>query len=93
MQFRFDERGAVANILPYEITDAHQLIEECMITANVEAAKFRYGALYHFFGNRFFCDVAYQRESLTALVDNPSCVARGAFLVYVDDEDACTAGG
>jgi ribonuclease R len=40
VQFRFDERGAVADILPYEITDAHQLIEECMVTANVEAAKF-----------------------------------------------------
>lgn len=38
--FVFDERGAVADILPYERNDAHMLIEECMITANVEAAKF-----------------------------------------------------
>jgi ribonuclease R len=40
VQFRFDERGAVDDILPYERNDAHMLIEECMITANVEAAKF-----------------------------------------------------
>jgi ribonuclease R len=40
VQFRFDERGAVADIVPYERNDAHMLIEECMITANVEAAKF-----------------------------------------------------
>jgi ribonuclease R len=40
VQFRFDERGAVADILPYERNDAHMLIEECMITANVEAANF-----------------------------------------------------
>jgi ribonuclease R len=40
VQFHFDERGAVADILPYERNDAHLLIEECMITANVEAAQF-----------------------------------------------------
>jgi len=40
VQFSFDERGAVSDIRPYEITDAHQLIEECMIAANVEAANF-----------------------------------------------------
>jgi len=40
VQFEFDEHGAVADIRPYEITDAHSLIEECMITANVEAARF-----------------------------------------------------
>ena len=40
VQFVFDERGAVADILPYERNDAHMLIEECMISANVEAAKF-----------------------------------------------------
>jgi ribonuclease R len=40
VQFQFDERGAVADILPYERNDAHMLIEECMITANVEAAGF-----------------------------------------------------
>jgi ribonuclease R len=40
VQFSFDERGAVADILPYERNDAHMLIEECMITANVEAAMF-----------------------------------------------------
>ncbi|MGD8928549.1 MAG: RNB domain-containing ribonuclease, partial [Lysobacterales bacterium] len=30
----------VSDIRPYEITDAHKLIEECMIAANVEAANF-----------------------------------------------------
>ena len=40
VQFQFDERGAVADILPYERNDAHMLIEECMITANVQAAGF-----------------------------------------------------
>jgi len=40
VQFVFDERGAVADILPYQRNDAHMLIEECMISANVEAAKF-----------------------------------------------------
>ncbi|MDX1380802.1 MAG: ribonuclease R, partial [Xanthomonadales bacterium] len=40
VQFRFDERGAVDDIVPYEQNDAHRLIEECMITANVEAAQF-----------------------------------------------------
>ncbi len=36
----FDERGAVDDIRPYERNDAHMLIEECMIAANVEAANF-----------------------------------------------------
>ena len=40
VKFLFDERGAVADIVPVERNDAHLLIEECMITANVEAANF-----------------------------------------------------
>ena len=40
VNFQFDERGAVADILPQERNDAHMLIEECMVTANVEAANF-----------------------------------------------------
>lgn len=40
VQFVFDERGAVDDIVPYERNDAHLLIEECMIAANVEAAQF-----------------------------------------------------
>lgn len=43
VQFKFDERGAVADIEPFERNDAHMLIEECMITANVEAANFLLG--------------------------------------------------
>jgi ribonuclease R len=40
VEFSFDEHGAVSDIAPYERNDAHMLIEECMITANVEAAMF-----------------------------------------------------
>ena len=40
VKFVFDEHGGVADILPYERNDAHMLIEECMISANVEAANF-----------------------------------------------------
>ncbi len=40
VRFVFDETGSVADILPYERNDAHMLIEECMIAANVEAANF-----------------------------------------------------
>jgi ribonuclease R len=40
VQFQFDERGAVADIVPYERNDAHLIIEECMINANVAAADF-----------------------------------------------------
>ncbi len=38
--FVFDEKGAVSDLKPYERHDAHKLIEECMILANVEAARF-----------------------------------------------------
>lgn len=40
VKFLFDERGAVADIVPVERNNAHMLIEECMVTANVEAANF-----------------------------------------------------
>ncbi|HKX56838.1 MAG TPA: ribonuclease R, partial [Xanthomonadales bacterium] len=40
VRFVFDEEGSIADILPYERNDAHMLIEECMIAANVEAAHF-----------------------------------------------------
>ncbi|MCP4044653.1 MAG: VacB/RNase II family 3'-5' exoribonuclease, partial [Gammaproteobacteria bacterium] len=38
--FQFDQRGAVKGLIPQERNDAHKLIEECMILANVEAARF-----------------------------------------------------
>ncbi len=38
--FQFDQRGAVVGLLEQERNDAHKLIEECMILANVEAARF-----------------------------------------------------
>ncbi|MDX1571508.1 MAG: ribonuclease R [Xanthomonadales bacterium] len=37
--FRFDDEGEVEAIVPRKRNDAHKLIEECMIAANVEAAK------------------------------------------------------
>jgi len=38
--FKFDESGEVLAVEPRTRNDAHMLIEECMIAANVEAAKF-----------------------------------------------------
>jgi len=38
--FQFDAEGRVAGIRPRTRHDAHRLIEECMILANVEAARF-----------------------------------------------------
>jgi ribonuclease R len=37
--FRFDEHGEVAEIVARDRNDAHKLIEECMIAANIEAAR------------------------------------------------------
>ena len=38
--FQFDQRGAVIGLIAQQRNDAHKLIEECMILANVEAARF-----------------------------------------------------
>ena len=40
IKVRFDERGRIAAFVEQSRNDAHRLIEECMIAANVEAAKF-----------------------------------------------------
>ena len=40
VRFGFDEAGKVHMVARYERNDAHRLIEECMIAANVAAAKF-----------------------------------------------------
>jgi ribonuclease R len=40
LKVRFDERGRIAAFLEQPRNDAHRLIEECMIAANVQAAKF-----------------------------------------------------
>jgi ribonuclease R len=37
---RFDANGKIAAIVEYTRNDAHRLIEECMIAANVQAARF-----------------------------------------------------
>jgi ribonuclease R len=41
--FMFDQRGGVSGLVAQERNDAHKLIEECMILANVEAARFLLG--------------------------------------------------
>jgi ribonuclease R len=38
--FAFDRRGRIARVVPRSRNDAHRIIEECMIAANVEAARF-----------------------------------------------------
>jgi ribonuclease R len=40
VRFQFDADGSVSGLLTAERNDAHKLIEECMILANVEAARF-----------------------------------------------------
>ena len=40
MQYRLDAAGEVQSMGSYERNDAHRLIEECMIAANVQAARF-----------------------------------------------------
>lgn len=40
VKFVFDEHGAVDDIRPVERNDAHKIIEECMVTANVQAARY-----------------------------------------------------
>ena len=39
-QMQFDEQGKIARIVPVERNDAHRLIEECMLAANVCASDF-----------------------------------------------------
>jgi len=49
-EIRFNEDGRIDSIEPVERNDAHRLIEECMVTANVAAARYlqkhRMPALY-----------------------------------------------
>lgn len=40
VKIRFDAEGKVAALVEQQRNDAHRLIEECMIAANVQAAKF-----------------------------------------------------
>ena len=40
VDYRLDDRGQVVSLGAHPRNDAHKLIEECMIAANVEAAKF-----------------------------------------------------
>ena len=39
-KFKLDDTGAIEDIVVQQRNDAHRLIEECMIAANVQAAKF-----------------------------------------------------
>ena len=49
-EIRFDDQGQIEAVVPRERTEAHRLIEECMVKANVAAARFlrrhRIPALY-----------------------------------------------
>jgi ribonuclease R len=49
-KFRFDDQGKIAEVVPLVRNDAHRLIEECMLAANVAAARLferkRLAALY-----------------------------------------------
>jgi len=38
-KFRFDDKGKIAEVVPLVRNDAHKLIEECMLAANVAAAR------------------------------------------------------
>jgi ribonuclease R len=40
LQFLFDEKGSVSSITPRSRNIAHRIIEECMLCANVSAARF-----------------------------------------------------
>lgn len=40
VRFSFDENGEVEAVAPFERNDAHRIIEECMIAANVASARF-----------------------------------------------------
>ena len=40
LKVRFDAEGKIAALVESTRNDAHRLIEECMIAANVEAARF-----------------------------------------------------
>ena len=40
VDYRLDDQGEVVSLGAHERNDAHKLIEECMIAANVQAAKF-----------------------------------------------------
>ena len=39
-KFKFDDKGKVAEVVPLVRHDAHKIIEECMLAANVAAARF-----------------------------------------------------
>jgi ribonuclease R len=40
VDYRLDDKGEVVSLGAHERNDAHKLIEECMVAANVQAAKF-----------------------------------------------------
>lgn len=40
VRFSFNDDGRIEGVTPYARNDAHRIIEECMIAANVQAAKF-----------------------------------------------------
>ncbi len=40
VRFQFNAKGRISGVAPYRRNDAHKIIEECMIAANVQAAKY-----------------------------------------------------
>lgn len=40
VKFLFNDNGRISGVEPYRRNDAHRIIEECMIAANVQAARF-----------------------------------------------------
>ena len=50
-KFSFDDKGKISGVVPHQRIEAHKLIEECMLAANVAAArlfekKFKLPTLY-----------------------------------------------
>ena len=49
-KFSFDDKGKISSVVPHQRLEAHRLIEECMLAANVAAArcleKFKLPTLY-----------------------------------------------
>jgi ribonuclease R len=68
LKVRFDANGKIAALVEYARNDAHRLIEECMIAANVQAARFlrkhRIPALYRVHGQPEFERLEKLREFL-----------------------------
>lgn len=70
-QFVFDKNGAVVDVVPLVRNEAHKIIEECMITANIATARYLekhdMPALFRVHGGPAEDDLASLREFLAEL--------------------------